>query len=265
MLGHDNRAIFPPQQAEHLMAIDRHVLASGQSVTTEETVATPQGDRVFLTTRGPLRGADGRVLGTYGMARDITGRKQAEQALQQLADDLGATLQAIPDLMFEMDAQGRYLKVKALNEALLAAPRDQLFGRTVEDVLPADAAAVVMQALQAAARTGTDFGRTMTLPVATGPRHFELSVARKPAAAGQGEHFIVLSRDVTDRLEAAHELQRRSEELERFNRAATDRELRMVALKQEVNALARAAGRTAPYDTSFADGPGAADATPAPP
>ena len=48
------------------------------------------------------------------------------------------------------------------------------------------------------------------------------------------------------------ELRQRNQELERFNRAATERELRMVALKREVNELARAAGRPQPYDTAFA-------------
>jgi len=56
-------------------------------------------------------------------------------------------------------------------------------------------------------------------------------------------------------MSAEAELRQRNQELERFNRAATERELRMVALKREVNELARAAGRPAPYDTSFADAP----------
>ena len=44
---------------------------------------------------------------------------------------------------------------------------------------------------------------------------------------------------------------------ERFARAATERELRMIALKREVNALARRCGQQAPYDVSFADEPAA--------
>ena len=43
-----------------------------------------------------------------------------------------------------------------------------------------------------------------------------------------------------------------NEALERFNRMAVDRELRMIELKREVNALARDLGRPEPYDLSFA-------------
>ena len=69
--------------------------------------------------------------------------------------------------------------------------------------------------------------------------------------------IVIFSEDISQRKNAELELRRRNQELEHFNNAATDRELRMVALKQEVNAMARAAGRPAPYDTSFADGSGA--------
>lgn len=252
VLGHDDRALFPPEQAEHLMAIDRRVRESGQAETSEEVLQTADGERVFLATKGPLRGSDGAVFGTYGISRDITGRRRADDALRRMADDMKATLQAIPDLMFELDARGRYLDFKALDESLLAAPPERIAGSTVSDLLPPDAAAIVMESLAEAGRTGSDFGRTMMLALPTGPRHFELSVARRPVAQGQGDRFIVLSRDITARKAAEEELRQRNEELERFNRAATEREVRMVALKREVNELARAAGRPAPYDISFA-------------
>jgi hypothetical protein len=41
-----------------------------------------------------------------------------------LASDLAATVQAIPDLMFELDEEGRYLNVMSTRDKLLAAPRD---------------------------------------------------------------------------------------------------------------------------------------------
>lgn len=59
--------------------------------------------------------------------------------------------------------------------------------------------------------------------------------------------------DVSARKAAEAELKRRNEELERFDRAATGRELRMISLKREVNALAQELGRAPPYDLSFAE------------
>ena len=42
-------------------------------------------------------------------------------------------------------------------------------------------------------------------------------------------------------------------DLETFNKIAIGREFQMIALKKEVNALAKEAGRDAPYDLSFVD------------
>ena len=69
--------------------------------------------------------------------------------------------------------------------------------------------------------------------------------------------IVIFSEDITRRKVADEELVRRNAELERFARAATERELRMIALKREVNALARRCGQQAPYDVSFADEPAA--------
>ncbi len=236
-IGQDDRALFPPQQAEAMMAKDRRLRASGQAESGEETLQTATGERVFLSTKGPLRGADGRIFGTYGISRDITERKREEEAVQRLADDLSATLQAIPDPMFEFDDQGRYLKVKSLNQSLLAAPPDELLGRSVREVLPAEAAATLMQALEAAGRTGSDYGRTTTLPLASGVRHFENSVARKPRLAGQGERFIVLSRDITARLSAEAELDNHRHHLEQL---VADRTAELEQARAQADAANRA-------------------------
>ena len=115
---------------------------------------------------------------------------------------LAATLEAIPDLLFEIDEAGTYLSVVASRTHLLVAPQPALIGRTVRDVLPAAAAEVVMSAIAAAASTGNDYGRTFSLPLPDGETWFELSVARKRSVAGEPARFIVLSRDFSERRRA---------------------------------------------------------------
>lgn len=51
-----------------------------------------------------------------------------------------AVLNAIPDLLFELDIDGLCSDYRAPHTNLLAAPADTLVGRTVRDVLPATAA-----------------------------------------------------------------------------------------------------------------------------
>jgi len=52
-------------------------------------------------------------------------------------------------------------------------------------------------------------------------------------------------------LETSPERLRANEDLERFNILAVDREQRIIELKRQVNELARALGKQAPYDLSF--------------
>lgn len=119
-----------------------------------------------------------------------------------------ATLQAIPDLLFELDHQGRYLAVQALNASLLVETQDQLLGRRVDEVLPPAASATCLQALAEAAAHGSSHGHQVLLPLPDGERWFELSVARKPGSAGAEHSFVVLSRDIQARRIASEELDR---------------------------------------------------------
>jgi diguanylate cyclase (GGDEF)-like protein/PAS domain S-box-containing protein len=111
---------------------------------------------------------------------------------------LQATISAIPDLMFEVDLDGRYYSTHSPREELLARPSKELLGRTVHDVMPQAQADRVLQALQEAHVKGWSMGAQICLPLQMGERWFELSVARKASATGEGQRFVVISRDVTD-------------------------------------------------------------------
>ncbi len=110
-----------------------------------------------------------------------------------------AILNAIPDLLFELDIHGRYIDFRAPRTDLLAAPATHLIGRTVHQVLPAEAAAVCMAAIREALDQGISNGKQILLPLVQGSTWFELSVARKSAADSGPPNFIVLSRDITER------------------------------------------------------------------
>lgn len=81
VLGHDDRSLFPIEQAEKLMNIGRKVITEKHLITQEEILHTTQGERIFLATKGPLYDADGKIIGLFGISRDITEQKQGELAL----------------------------------------------------------------------------------------------------------------------------------------------------------------------------------------
>ncbi len=253
ILGKTPFDLMPPGEAARVRAEFESIAARKAMFRDLDNMNLHKDGSVrHVQTNGmPILAPDGSLLGYRGLDRDITASKEAATALRRLADDIQATLQAVPDLLFELDAEGRYLAVKASREEMLAAPPEQLLGRSVSEVLPPEAAATVMESLAAANQTGTDYGRTIMLPLAQGAHYFEISVARKPVVEGMVDRFIVLSRDITARKAAEEELQQRYAELERFNKATVGRELDMIAMKVQINALSQELGRAPPYPLDF--------------
>ena len=121
--------------------------------------------------------------------------------LRASRQQLQLTLDALPDLLFELDADGRYLAVHAGRPSALVAARERLLGRTVREVMPASEADTVMAALAEAQRGGVSRGKLIALDTIGGSRRwFELSVAAR--MPGQAGGFVVISHDVTERRRA---------------------------------------------------------------
>ncbi len=137
----------------------------------------------------------------YGCAfvRDIGERKRQEAALQSARTQMEATLEAIPDVLFEVGLDGRYYSFHSPRIELLVVPPEKFIGRTVSDVMPAAAAEICLSALREANAAGSSHGMQIELPLPTGRAWFELSVSRKRIEPGQEPRFIVLSRDITER------------------------------------------------------------------
>ena len=140
------------------------------------------------------------------------------EALLATEEQQRATLDTLPDLLFEVDASGRYLSVHARDTSKLAEPTPMLVGHSITDVLPMDAVATCMEAIQDAERTGSSRGKRITLQVPEGLRHFELSISKKWNRTSQSHSYLVLSRDVTATVESERKLQEEA----RLNEALLD-------------------------------------------
>ncbi len=80
-----------PAIGQAIMENDQKVMETGQTSVIEERVLTPEGERIFLSTKTPYRDQSGNVIAIIGVAHDITERKKREQEL----DRLNRTLRAI--------------------------------------------------------------------------------------------------------------------------------------------------------------------------
>lgn len=216
IIGCSDRQLFGSELAARMKACDDRLLADGEHHACEFVLPDFRdgGERCYWIVRQVLRNAEGQVVGLSSVATDITERKRQEGELVALKNKFAATLQALPDLMFELDIEGRYLDCHTQQAFLLAAMPDNLIGRTVHEVLPPDVADTCIRALHEALDNGISTGQQFQLALPGSTRWFELSVAQKVSGDDHLPHFIVLSRDITDRKNAEHAL-RESESLMR--------------------------------------------------
>jgi len=89
IIGKDDTCLFPQDVAEMLREKDRALMEDGQAVVCEEVITDVTGKTctVFVT-KGPIRDERGNIAGMFGIARDITRRKEAEQELQRAHAEL---------------------------------------------------------------------------------------------------------------------------------------------------------------------------------
>ncbi|MCC5647478.1 PAS domain S-box protein [Nostoc sp. CHAB 5824] len=72
-----------------------------------------------------------RMLGTHV---DINDRKQAEEALQASESKLRTLIEAIPDPLFVLSAEGRFLEIVVLEPNLLWQPFEEMIGKTMHQL-----------------------------------------------------------------------------------------------------------------------------------
>jgi two-component system cell cycle sensor histidine kinase/response regulator CckA len=85
VLGKSDADFFPPEIAAQLAVDERMVFETGQALLNhEESVARPQGaSRWVLTSRVPVRDAQGQIAALVGVTRDITEHKSLQVQLLQ--------------------------------------------------------------------------------------------------------------------------------------------------------------------------------------
>ena len=89
VLGLTDLDMWPREIAERYRADDEEIMLSGQQKRVEEPMVDAEGRAYWIETfKTRIVGDNGEVIGTTGIARDITKRKRAEEALRVTNDEL---------------------------------------------------------------------------------------------------------------------------------------------------------------------------------
>jgi PAS domain S-box-containing protein len=97
--------IGPPELAEKYRRDDQKVIASGEVFEDieEQLSVDVKGERYVHTLKTAVRGAGGKVVGTQGIAWDVTARKRAEEELRKSRERFELAVQGSQDGLWDWD------------------------------------------------------------------------------------------------------------------------------------------------------------------
>jgi PAS domain S-box-containing protein len=226
VMGHTPPEIFPSELSAQYMAADMQMMKDKKPALREDVFIDPTTGQSTITelSKIPLLNAQGECFGLAGIARDITARKAAEDAVKHQEAQLSALIHSIQDHIWVINRAGHYqignkafLDAHALKSADLACktPAD-IFGKERGTQYMASNAAVM------------DGGATQVREdVAPHPKTGEpmyLELIKTPMLNSQGEctGLVGIARDITPRKQVEVALMQAKDSAEAAERAKAE-------------------------------------------
>lgn len=218
-IGKTDLDFFSDLHAGEALLDEQEILRTGRPIVAKiEHNTFPDGTFAWVsTTKMPWRDAAGKIIGTFGLTRDITATKIAEDKLDAERKLLRTIIDHLPSRIFVKDTAGRYVLNNRTHLLTLGATeQSQVSGRTPFDFLPENRAqqAVaddrqvlaggppILNAEKSDLVAGNDTRWALTTKIPL--RDLEDKITG----------LVGISLDITDRKRTEQELQRRTEEME---------------------------------------------------
>ena len=142
--GKSDHDFFTAEHADAALEDEKRIMATDQPVLGKvERETLPDGEISWaLTSKLPLKNRQGKVIGNFGISRDITEIKRIEEQLETERNLLRSLIDNLPDYIYVKDTEGRYLLDNIAHRRWLGADTEgEVIGKRVSDFFPADAMA----------------------------------------------------------------------------------------------------------------------------
>jgi PAS domain S-box-containing protein len=217
-IGKTDFDFFAREHAQAALEDERQVMRTGQPILGKvEKETLPDGTVTWaLTSKMPLTDKDGRIIGNFGISRDITALKRIEDQLESERNLLRSLIDNLPDYIYVKDARCRLVLDNIAHRRFLGATApEEIIGKTVADFFPADLAEQYTKDDQCTLETGRPLlNREEPVVDRAGNRRWH-STTKVPLRNSSGVimGLVGIGRDITERKLAEQERQRANAEL----------------------------------------------------
>ena len=131
-MGKTDLDLFDEGLATEWMAEEQRIIETGDSffdVLERDTDSDSSGGW-FRTSKAPLRDDDGKVIGTFGISRDVTAQVKAEEEVVRREAQLRAVVDSSPDAIAFYGPDLRYCWVNAKAAAMVGLSPEEMLGHT---------------------------------------------------------------------------------------------------------------------------------------
>ncbi len=194
------RITYAEDLAPDLLRMEEMKTGAIREFTLEKRLLRKDGTQVWVElTVSPLWDVGQPPSFHVAVIHDIGRRRAAERQREDIRNELESTLAALPDLLFDVDDEGRIYDFRAPDLAMLAIAPEVFLNQKLGDLLPREAASVILDALGEAQASGHSQGHRYKLAVQGVDRWFEISVAPKLVESTR-PRFVTIARDITERI-----------------------------------------------------------------
>ncbi len=154
-------------------------------------------ESVFHVKKVRLHDAEGRVVGTLGLARDVTDRRRAEQALQREKAFTDAVVDSLPGIFYVLDIQGRFVRWNKVAENLSGFKAAKLYRKRALFMIPRKNRPLVERKIREVFETGQAETEATVVDLEGAARVFLLTGTR--AVIGGETYLVGHAIEITER------------------------------------------------------------------
>jgi PAS domain S-box-containing protein len=228
MIGMNNRQYSDKESQRKIFKAFSELYRTGVPIKAFEDVAVRKDGTIAINelSASLIRNSEGKAIGFRGIARDVTARKEMEEAIRQSEERYRTIIEQMEDGYFEIDLDGKFTFVNDAECRNLGYSREELIGKTSKLYADKEESEELFQVFRNIYDTG--------IPV----KSYDLELVKKDGTKSYNEISAALIRDFEGNPVGFRGIARVVTERKKAEKALEDRMKQLTALSLASQAVA---------------------------